>query len=389
MDFTETIKQLIQTSALSKPDWNMVMASPLGFFLPEMKRTLQSSEFHGEGDVCIHTRMVCEALTADPDFYTLSDVQRTGLFAAAVFHDVGKVRTTRLEDEKWVSPRHSSTGSLMTREYLWMDCGLCGNMDRIRLRELICALVRYHMLPVHLIDQEDSERKAREIAAIGELVPDFSWKLLCMLSKADMQGRIASDIEEQLVKIELCQEVCREAGCFDAPYHFQDSYTKHAYLSGRNVMPEQSIYDDTWDEVILMSGLPGTGKDTWIRNYASECPIISLDDIRKELHVLPTDNQGVVIQEAQERAKAYLRKHQPFVWNATDITRDTRQKQISLFERYGARVRIVYLETDWDTQLQRNNSRADEVPVEAIGKMLGKTVLPLPEEAQAVEWIAV
>lgn len=42
--------------------------------------------------------MACEALTADPDFYTFSDVQRTGLFAATVFHDVGKVRITT---ERW------------------------------------------------------------------------------------------------------------------------------------------------------------------------------------------------------------------------------------------------------------------------------------------------
>ena len=85
----------------------------------------------------------------------------------------------------------------------------------------------------------------------------------------------------------------------------------------------------------------------------------------------------------------YLRKHQPFVWNATNITRDTRQKQISLFERYGASVRIIYLETDWNTQLERNRGREAEVPVEAIEKMLGKTVPPMPEEAETVEWIPV
>lgn len=154
-------------------------------------------------------------------------------------------------------------------------------------------------------------------------------------------------------------------------------------------MPDQSLYDDTWGEVIMMSGLPGTGKDTWIRDHVPEYPVVSLDDIRKELDVLPTDNQGIVIQKAKELAKAYLRNHQPFVLNATNVTKEIRQKYINLFERYGARVRIVYLETDWNTQLQRNSSRAAEVPVEAIGKMLRKTVLPLPEEAQTVEWISV
>ena len=79
----------------------------------------------------------------------------------------------------------------------------------------------------------------------------------------------------------------------------------------------------------------------------------------------------------------------PFVWNATNITKDTRQKQIGLFERYGARVRVVYLETDWNTQKERNCSREAEVPMQAVEKMLGKTVLPTTEEAHKVEWICV
>lgn len=160
-------------------------------------------------------------------------------------------------------------------------------------------MVRYHMLPVHLIDQENPERKVREVAAIGEMVPDFSWKLLCMLSEVDMRGRIAADIEEQMEKIELCLAIAEEAGCEDGPYTFMTSYTKHAYLSGRNVMPDQTLYDDTWGEVILMSGLPGTGKDTWIYSTIPEYPMISLDEIRKEMNVKPTENQGSVIQKAQ------------------------------------------------------------------------------------------
>ena len=190
----------------------------------------------------------------------------------------------------------------------------------------------------------------------------------------------------QVENIKICRVLAEEAECYDNPYKFRDAYTKHAYLGGRNILPDQSLYDDTWGEIILMSGLPGTGKDRWIQENIPEYPMVSLDEIRKELNVKPTDNQGTVIQEAQNRAKVYLRKHQPFVWNATDITKDTRQKQISLFERYGARVRIVYLETDWNVQLDRNSSRESEVPVTVIEKMLGKTVPPMPEEAMTVEW---
>lgn len=389
MNFISEIEKMIHDSHKAELNWEEIAASPIGYFLQDMKKIPQNPKFHGEGDVYIHTQLVCGELIKLPDFWKLDQTQMLGVFIAAILHDIGKIRTTRMEDGEWVSPHHSSTGSLMAREFLWRTCGLCGCREKQQLRELICTLIRYHMIPVHLLDTENAERKARELAANGELVPGFSWSLLCLLSEADMRGRIVSDTQELLEKIELCRAIAEEAQCLDEPYSFNDAYTKHAYLSGRNVAPHQSLYHAAWGEVILLSGLPGTGKDTWIREHLPEYPMISLDEIRSEMKIKPTDNQGIIIQEAQERAKVYLRKHQPFVWNATNITRDTRQKQISLFERYGASVRIIYLETDWSTQIQRNSGREAEVPAEAIEKMLRKTVPPMPEEAETVEWILV
>lgn len=154
-------------------------------------------------------------------------------------------------------------------------------------------------------------------------------------------------------------------------------------------MERNTQRDDSWGEVIMLSGLPGTGKDTWIGQHHPDMPIVSLDGIRAELGIKPTDNQGEVIQAAQERAREYLRTNQPFIWNATDLTRDTRQKLIGLFERYGARVRIVYLETDEEIRGVRNAGRKDAVPEDVVARMIGKTVLPAPDEAQTVEWVCV
>lgn len=89
------------------------------------------------------------------------------------------------------------------------------------------------------------------------------------------------------------------------------------------------------------------------------------------------------------KVKEYLRHHQPFVWNATDITTQMRESLISLFETYRARVRIVYLETDWDNLQVRNSSREDAVPLKAIDNMLSKLTLPEAFEARMVEWINV
>jgi len=112
-------------------------------------------------------------------------------------------------------------------------------------------------------------------------------------------------------------------------------------------------------------------------------------NIRRANKISPTAAQGKVANIAREQAKEYLRQHQPFVWNATNITVQMRESLISLFETYHAHVRIVYLETDWQTLLERNLSREDAVPQSVIEEMMGKMTLPEACEARKVEWRSV
>ena len=92
---------------------------------------------------------------------------------------------------------------------------------------------------------------------------------------------------------------------------------------------------------------------------------------------------------AREQAKEYLRKHQPFVWNATNVTLQMRESLVSLMETYHSHVRIVYLETPWDTLLERNSQREHVVPTKVIEEMLEKLTLPETCEAKTVEWICI
>ncbi len=166
-------------------------------------------------------------------------------------------------------------------------------------------------------------------------------------------------------------------------------YPRTPHLSGSRLQPGQELYDDTWGEVVLMAGLPGTGKDTWIRENLPELPMISLDEVRKEIHILPREPQGPVAAAAREKAREHLRRQESFVWNATNVTPSIREKQIRLFQAYHAAVRIVYLETEWKEQLRRNHSREETVPQEEIDRMMRNLVLPERFEAERVEWFCV
>lgn len=370
-------------------DWAGLRQTALAPLFDEMARTPQNPEWHGEGDVWAHTRLVCEALTGMPEFRTLSPNQRRILALAALLHDAGKPRRTKLEGGEIISPGHAAAGAQIARRALWQDFGLCGDVEHMKFRETVCLLIQYHGRPPYLWEKEDAALQLRRIAANGELAPEFTLRLLCLLAEADVCGRIATDCPERLDAVRLSLEFAKECGCRDAPYPFPTAHTLRRYLSGGGVWPEAAAYDDRWGEVILMCGLPGTGKTSWLREHHPELPVISLDAIRAEIGAKKPTDRGRVIQLAHARAKEHLRAHRPFAWDATSLTPELRARNVALFESYGAAVRIVYLETEWRENLRRNAERTVAVPEAVINDMLGKLVPPERGEARRVDWICV
>lgn len=381
----EDLLQLVCRATQQNIDWNGFEAALSSFVIP-MSRTEQNPRFHAEGDVWTHTKLVCEALVQMKAFSALTAEKQQCVFLAALLHDIGKVPTTRWENNRWVSPNHSIVGAKMARRFLWQEQGLCGTVEKQQFRETVCNLIRYHSFPPHALETPDGKRKMLAIAANGQLCPMFSVELLCILCTADALGRRSTDrlqMEEQVI---LCEELAQENRCLQTPFLFPTDHTRYSYLSGRDISPEVPFYDDTWGEVVLMSGLPGTGKDTWIQENCPDLPMVSLDEIRKALSISPTDSQAKVVETAREQAKAYLRKQQSFVWNATNLSPMIRSKQLQLFSDYGAATRIVYLETPWDEELRRNAGRISAVPEQAICRMLDDLVPPEAKEAHTVQW---
>lgn len=154
--------------------WDALEGSSLGKFFDAMAKTPQNPAFHGEGDVFAHTRMVCEVLVTLPAYREQDERRRAELFLAALLHDVGKIHTTREEAGRLVSPNHSAVGSCMARELLWREYGLCGTREAMRFRETVCALIRWHMAPVHMLLRPGAERYLRKMAEIGTLADDFT-----------------------------------------------------------------------------------------------------------------------------------------------------------------------------------------------------------------------
>ena len=94
----EDLLQLVSQAVKQNIDWNGIEAALSSFVIP-MSRTEQNPEFHAEGDVWTHTKMVCEELVKLEAFCVLSEDQQQAVFLAALLHDIGKPETKTTDEE--------------------------------------------------------------------------------------------------------------------------------------------------------------------------------------------------------------------------------------------------------------------------------------------------
>lgn len=137
----------------------------------------------------------------------------------------------------------------------------------------------------------------------------------------------------------------------------------------------------------VLSGLPGSGKDTWIAAHAADSPVVSLDALRAELGVPPDGDQRPVAAVAYQRARAHLRAGRSFVWNATNVSRQQRDRCVGLAANYWARVEIVALEAPPAVVRSRNRARRDPVPDRVLDRLVDRWQTPDLTEGHAVAWI--
>lgn len=333
---------------------------------------------HAEGDVATHTRMVVEALQADPQWQERTETERGVLLLAALLHDIGKPDCTREEDGRITSRGHSGRGEVMVRRLLWE----AGDIP-FAIREAICALIRFHQHPFWLIEREDAVYQALRISQSARC------DHLTLLATADARGRICADRDALLLNIACFHEFCAEQRCLAGPRVFPSDHSRFLYFQSEGERdPDYRAYEEAGaaPEFVLLSGLPGVGKDTWIRRNLPERPVVSLDAIRGELKIDPTDGQEPVLDVARERARDLLRRGESMIWNATNLSRELRSRRLRFPHDYGARVRMVYVEAPAAVQRQQNRGRPACVPPAAMERIFRQWQVPDTTEAHTLEW---
>jgi len=345
-------------------------------WIARLRGCSQDPIHHPEGDVWIHTRLVVEALVDHAEWRALPPPDRLILFAAALLHDVAKPDKTRIDADGRISSRgHARAGSRWARCLLWRQ-GWSPTA-----REQVAALVLHHMHPFFLAERSDADA-LRRITEISVKVP-CAW--VALHADADALGRQSADRSRLLDQIALFRMFAAEQDCLETPFPFGSNHGRVAWFRERLADPRHPLYDDCWGTVVVMAGLPATGKNTWLAHERPGLPTVSLDDWRVRLGIPPdAADQGPVVAAAVDEAKDHLRRHRPFAWNATGLTHRHRSRILNLVHDYGARSEIVHLETQEGVLRERNRARTRTVPDGVIDAMILDWECPDLTEAHRV-----
>jgi putative nucleotidyltransferase with HDIG domain len=157
-----------------------------------MSSCVQDAEWHSEGDVWTHTKMVLDELTKLDEWQSLTKHEQLVLIFTALFHDVAKPLTTEVDQEtgRVRSPKHAVKGEQVARSVLrQMDCDLS-------IREEITQLVRYHGRPAFLLERTEP---VHEVVRLSWLVNN---RLLFLFALADTRYRFDVSPRGELAVLE-------------------------------------------------------------------------------------------------------------------------------------------------------------------------------------------
>lgn len=349
--------------------------------LPEFKRlkdTPQTPVWHKEGNVWNHTKLVVEEVLKNSEHLKNEEgIAYKVLVLSALFHDLGKATTTQFSKEKndWISHNHGREGAKIARQLIYDE-------PDIFSREQIVYMVRHHMTLHHIFDNEDKTFRKMAELSYG-LVPTSTMALLqscdSLGSKNDIDTFDSILAHTHKVLMYACKEDCIER------HRFPSSFDKLAFFYGDGLKLSSPINKTQDFTVYVMIGLPGSGKDTYIKdNLPKDIKVVCRDDIRTEMGLKGEKPMGNKEQEnevtriANERIDFYCQNKVDFVVNQTNVVKKYRVDLLKRIMPYNPRIIYVYVEAD---SLAKNYERRESMmPVSVINRMLSQLEFPTATE---------
>ena len=237
-------------------NWSFVETVPEFARLAECQ---QNPKWHSEGNALEHTKLACKQLEGilEKNYVTLTQEEQEMIRLAVLLHDIGKgVTTTMGKDGNWHQYGHELAGERIARMILWEM--------KIRKRELICALIKYHMEPLRLFD---SKSWVNRLITIGANVP---WKFLWIVKMADLYGSVQENggtMEQDVQKMHYIKKFAQNLNVWDVTDTVK--LCAHAQYFNQTLNFPWTKKENR-PTAYLTIGLPGAGKSTYIDKKSKE-----------------------------------------------------------------------------------------------------------------------
>jgi len=332
-------------------------------FPEELNKCGQDPNFHSEGDVWTHTKMVVVELVNNEIWKQLDEGTRNILFASALLHDIGKPLQAKAKEGN-INSNHAVKGTRLARELMYDSRKPDYLETPTVIREAICNMILLHMIPYYFLDNTSPIRTAYSSSYFTNN------DLLCLLAISDINGRIVTDkvSDDGMERVDLFRELCEEHNCLKNPKEFPSDNARFRYFFEHKGSPNYDYYEEEKSTVTMMCGLPAVGKTTYLEK--ANQPIVSLDQIRLDLKLKHGKNEGKVCYEARKQMRIFMRKSEDFIFDSTNTIKGIREQWIRFLRGYGCKIKIHYLERPFEDILKNNYERENPTPEKAVEKKM-------------------
>jgi len=124
-------------------------------------------------------------------------------------------------------------------------------------------------------------------------------------------------------------------------------------------------------EIVMLVGLPGSGKSTYAEMHSTEYVVHSSDRIRKELlgDINDQTNNEKVFQELHRRIREDLKAGKKVMYDATNIKFKRRMAFLRELKDIDCKKTALIFATPYETCLRQNWMRERKVPDEVLDRM--------------------
>ncbi|MFN8394934.1 MAG: HD domain-containing protein [Bacteroidia bacterium] len=366
-----------------------------GWLTTEMAATQQNPRYHREGSVLAHTQYVLQQYFALRDQFDLTDEERDILYWTAVLHDIGKIRATVWQDNRWRSPGHERAGVPMALNIL---------LDRSEvpaaMRNRILDLIRWHGYPLRF---SQWQQPISDLKLLGTRV---DLRLLGIFGLMDFHGRDCDDKVDVLARMDEFNKVSvpkaeYELGRFkDLQAAHQGWNLRHKNAAWNAIqlkdarLLEKLISASLTDEIVtrgqritFVTGLPFAGKSTWISKNLPEAFHIQLAE--HEITNALGDNDFLLerkMVEFRHLLRVYLNRHQHVVMETRPIKEQVRLELLTAFKDMQVTIDYVVVEATFDTI--RSGAEHEQLwSNEALERLLVDQDILHPWEAHRIQYV--